>query len=578
MSQALDPRIQTLLQQAGAAIGRGQLAAAEQPYRQALALAPGDPAIGTALGHVLRQLQRPAEARVQFEAVLAKMPRMAEARHGLGLALQDMMDFAGADAAFRAVLADNPRFLPATLSRATLATRTGRPDEALALLAEIPAPNPRIGALIAQLRGSAHFTKEDNDAALAEFDKSIALGFAPPEAIHSRAIALQRLGRAEEALASLRQATADYPGDLVAHQLLNELLYRLKRDGEFLRSFDQAAAKFPGVPHFALTKAAMLVRTERPAEALALYEQALLQMPGEPVVLQGLAMAHLKLGQTDAAIARYEEGLKVRPDDLNMLTGVAAAYLVASAPKKAEAAALTALQRAPFDQTALCVLGTAWRVLDDPRAEWLYRHDEFIQVLDLEAPPDFANMAEFCGALDRWLDSVHRDAREHIDQSVRGGTQTVGGLFRPGRHPLIEALRLRIEEALNGYIARLPDDGRHPFLARRRDFRFAGSWSSRLKDQGFHTNHIHPMGWISSAFYVALPDAVEDAEKKEGWIKFGEPGYHVGLKEPVSRFVQPKVGRLVLFPSYLWHGTVPFRAAQNRTTIAFDAVPDVPAR
>ena len=32
-------------------------------------------------------------------------------------------------------------------------------------------------------------------------------------------------------------------------------------------------------------------------------------------------------------------------------------------------------------------------------------------------------------------------------------------------------------------------------------------------------------------------------------------------------------GRLVLFPSYMWHGTVPFHDAASRTTIAFDAVP-----
>jgi len=37
--------------------------------------------------------------------------------------------------------------------------------------------------------------------------------------------------------------------------------------------------------------------------------------------------------------------------------------------------------------------------------------------------------------------------------------------------------------------------------------------------------------------------------------------------------VQPLVGRLVLFPSYMWHGTVPFRALQNRTTVAFDVLP-----
>jgi hypothetical protein len=29
----------------------------------------------------------------------------------------------------------------------------------------------------------------------------------------------------------------------------------------------------------------------------------------------------------------------------------------------------------------------------------------------------------------------------------------------------------------------------------------------------------------------------------------------------------------VLFPSYMWHGTVPFESFQSRITVAFDIVP-----
>ncbi len=36
---------------------------------------------------------------------------------------------------------------------------------------------------------------------------------------------------------------------------------------------------------------------------------------------------------------------------------------------------------------------------------------------------------------------------------------------------------------------------------------------------------------------------------------------------------QPVVGHLALFPSYFWHGTVPFQSADDRLTIAFDVVP-----
>jgi hypothetical protein len=70
---------------------------------------------------------------------------------------------------------------------------------------------------------------------------------------------------------------------------------------------------------------------------------------------------------------------------------------------------------------------------------------------------------------------------------------------------------------------------------------------------------------------VAVPEAVKAAASKEGWIKFGEPSVETGLL--FRRAIQHAPGRLVRFPSYMWHGTVPFHDKAVRTTIAFDAVP-----
>ena len=86
-------------------------------------------------------------------------------------------------------------------------------------------------------------------------------------------------------------------------------------------------------------------------------------------------------------------------------------------------------------------------------------------------------------------------------------------------------------------------------------------------------NHVHPEGWISSAYYAEVPGEVEDVSSKSGWIKFGEPRYPVpGVV--AEKFVQPKQGRLVLFPSYMWHGTTPIHGDEPRMTIAFDVVTD----
>jgi hypothetical protein len=182
-------------------------------------------------------------------------------------------------------------------------------------------------------------------------------------------------------------------------------------------------------------------------------------------------------------------------------------------------------------------------------------------------------MDDFNAELNAWLDRVHPATREYLNQSLRGGTQTPDQLFGKG-HVLVEKIRGRIDKAVGRYIREMKQDEQHPFLSRRaRDFRHAGSWSSRLRDCGFHINHIHPHGWISSCYYVAVPKAVEDVRARQGWIKFGEPGLDVPLRNAIRRAIQPRAGRLVLFPSYMWHGTIPFHDVQPRTTIAFDVVP-----
>jgi hypothetical protein len=91
----------------------------------------------------------------------------------------------------------------------------------------------------------------------------------------------------------------------------------------------------------------------------------------------------------------------------------------------------------------------------------------------------------------------------------------------------------------------------------------------RLTGSGFHVNHVHPAGWLSSAFYVALPEAAMGGEDHAGWLAIGEPQAELGLDLPPIRLVEPRPGRLVLFPSTMWHGTRPFGEGE-RLTVAFD--------
>ena len=94
----------------------------------------------------------------------------------------------------------------------------------------------------------------------------------------------------------------------------------------------------------------------------------------------------------------------------------------------------------------------------------------------------------------------------------------------------------------------------------------------RLRSGGRHSNHVHPQGWISSALYVSLPPKGEGEPDDAGWLTLGQPDDKLALDVAPFRKVEPKRGQLVLFPSWMWHGTVPFEEGE-RLTVAFDVRP-----
>ena len=57
-----------------------------------------------------------------------------------------------------------------------------------------------------------------------------------------------------------------------------------------------------------------------------------------------------------------------------------------------------------------------------------------------------------------------------------------------------------------------------------------------------------------------------------GWLEIGRPPPQFGLDLAPLATIEPKPGRLFLFPSYIFHGTRPF-AGGERLTVAFDLVP-----
>jgi uncharacterized protein (TIGR02466 family) len=97
-------------------------------------------------------------------------------------------------------------------------------------------------------------------------------------------------------------------------------------------------------------------------------------------------------------------------------------------------------------------------------------------------------------------------------------------------------------------------------------------WAVRFLQGGHQTGHIHPGGWLSGVFYLQVPKI---CDQDEGSIEFGLWGYNYPILDnnfPRKRYY-PKNGNLVLFPSSLFHRTIPFHSDEERTCVAFDLMP-----
>jgi len=218
----------------------------------------------------------------------------------------------------------------------------------------------------------------------------------------------------------------------------------------------------------------------------------------------------------------------------------------------------------PVARTFWPYLSLAWRLLGDERAAWLDAPASFVQTADI--PLSDAELS----ALAATLRALHTMRAPYLEQSVRGGSQTDRHLFF-NPDPIIQQLRARVTTAVAAYIANLPPpDAEHPLLGPPRGgVRYSGSWSVRLKAAGYHRNHTHNLGWISSALHISVPEQKPGEPANAGWLSFGCPPPELKLALKPYQTVRPKPARLVLFPSTMWHGTSPFSEGE-RLTVAFD--------
>jgi uncharacterized protein (TIGR02466 family) len=440
----------------------------------------------------------------------------------------------------------------------------------------------------------------NHEAAIDSYKQAVHLQSNNPDLHFNLGIALANTGRDEEAINSYRNAIRLNPRFFEAYGNLGTVLQRQGKLEEAVASYRKAIS-IQTDPRGYFNLGTALRDEGKLEEAIQSYRQAIQMFPN-------YADAHCNLGETlrdqgnmQDAIKSYQDALAINPDhpqanyDMAEFLYLAKKYDEAiphfsraqiddwqersmyclykaerfdEFKEKLDTIAKTTKHTAPF----LATLSTHYAVnfgVEDP---YNFCKNGFDFVYN-EAIPELSDPdSPLLKQLLHDIETTEIAAR--AQGMLHHGKQSAGNLFkRP--EASFRTLGELVKKEFAKYREKFQGADCELIKSFPEEFEFTSSWYVRMKQGGHIDQHIHEIGWISGAVYLQMPTNKKSPE--EGGFEYGihGDGYPQKHQNFPTGLVIPKVGQIVLFPSSLFHRTIPFSSDELRICVAFDLKPSV---
>lgn len=419
--------------------------------------------------------------------------------------------------------------------------------------------------------------------------------------------ALVALRRMDDAIAAAKEAVALQPAAPEAHDILGRLYLELNRHAQAVDAFKHAVGLRPDFPEACNNLGVALEKLSKHADAAAAYRRALETRPDYAEAANNLGNVLQSMDEPDEALEVYRRAAELSPDSAEIHANIGhvlqgrcevdeamtayrfalerdpnfagARYLLATAHlNKAELEEALretelCLQHVPHHQEALALKAILLRELGrDQAALELVDLERFVRIERLATPPGYSSLGQFNQDLQKYIFETETLLRDPAGASTRKGRHSGDILIQP-RGPA-EVLKGMLQNVFRNYLQALPVDPSHPFLSRVPGRVRLVAQANILDSSGYLVPHIHPYAWASGAYYVRIPDEVnaEDGQHA-GWLEIGRPPSELPARvAPALRQIQPEEGIVVLFPSYFYHGTIPFEGKKHRVSLGLDVL------
>ena len=439
--------------------------------------------------------------------------------------------------------------------------------------------------------------------AVTSYQNALKLQSNMPDLQFNLGIALTQLNRLDEAANAYHQAIRIQPSFFEAHGNLGTILQRQGKLEEAIASYQKGLKINPQDARGHFNCGTALRDKGDLVAAINAYKKAIELFPNYTDAHNNLGETLRDFGDMDAAVKSYQAALALNASHPNANYNMAEFLYLAKKYDEAipyfersqlddwHARSLYCLYKAehfeafktkldtiskntrhtsPFIST----LATHYAINFDEEISYNFCKNAFYFVYQ----QPIAELAAPNSALLKQLlhDINNADIAERVQGMLYNGKQSAGNLFkRP--EASFRALAELIKREFIHYKNQFSEADCELILSFPNELEFTSSWYVKMRQGGHLSPHIHEIGWLSGAVYLAMPTPKDSSN--EGAFEYGMHGDDYPILAPLqlssfpTALVMPKVGDIVLFPSSLFHRTIPFSANQDRICIAFDLKP-----
>lgn len=502
-----------------------------------------------------------SQAEITAKSLIKSYPGALIAYNVLGVALEGQRKFEEAAVWYRKALSLNPGLAELHFNLGVVLSNLGKLDDAITSYKRAAALKPNLAVVHFNL-GTALQERGRLEEAAASFRKALAVEPNFFEAHGNLGTVLQKQGKLEEAEASYRRALAIH-ADARGHFNLGTALRDQGRLDEAIASYRQALAFKPDYVEAHNNMGEALRDQGRMEEAVACFRTALTIDPENGLANFNWAQFLFDAGKLDEAIPFFE---KSQLHDWRERT----LYCLYKTEKfDAFRDQLQHMLKGKNNSPFLATLSTHYATnfgISDPY-NFCPNGMEFVYQNSI---PELAQ--ENSALLQEILHDIHHaEIAERKQGRLHNGIQSAGNLFKRPEESFRKLAQLIRNEAAK---YRQKFNGAQCELIKSfpQDVQFSSSWYVKMRQGGHLTSHIHEEGWISGAVYLQMP---KDTDGVAGSFAFGTDGDAYPRKHDnfPERSILPKVGDIVMFPSSLFHRTIPFKSDEERICVAFDIKP-----